>query len=112
MPSQEELEQGLNWASSKIEEESEPTPDVSNIVIKEIEQKLEKEALAQSYTYEPLLQFFAFEHLPGMLQEVSRPFSELAQRMVRNLPANIERKEMLRKLLEAKDCAVRAFIYK
>jgi len=91
---------------------SKPSSDVSNIVIKEIEQKLEKEAIARSYTYEPLLEFFAFEHLPGMLQEVSRPFSELAQKMVKNLPANCERKEMLRKLLESKDCAVRSFIYK
>jgi hypothetical protein len=59
-----------------------------------------------------LLQFFAFEHLPEHLQAVSRPFGELAQRIVETLPDNPERKAMLRKLLEAKDCAVRALIFK
>jgi len=97
---------------------ADPAPDVSDVVIEDLKRKKELEAektrraLARSYTYEPLLQFFAFDHLPGMLQEISRPFHELAVRMVRGLPANSERKEMLRKLLESKDCAVRAFIYK
>lgn len=31
---------------------------------------------------EPILQFFAFEHLPAHLQDVSRPFGELAARIV------------------------------
>ena len=55
-----------------------------------------------------MLQFFAYEHLPEHLQEVSKPFSELAQRIVDTLPMNPERTVALRKLLEAKDCAVRA----
>lgn len=58
------------------------------------------------------LQFFAYEHLPAHLQAVSRPFGELAQHIVRSLPANAERSAGLRKLLEAKDCAVRALLYK
>lgn len=61
---------------------------------------------------EPMMQFFAFGHLPAHLQNISRPFHELAQAMVQALPRNAERTTMLRKLLEAKDCAVRAHLYK
>jgi hypothetical protein len=58
-----------------------------------------------------MLQFFAYDHLRGDLREVSKPFCELAERIVATLPANAERTVALRKLLEAKDCAVRAVIY-
>jgi ATP-dependent Clp protease ATP-binding subunit ClpA len=61
---------------------------------------------------EPLLQFFADEHLPDHLQERSRPFADLARRLVETLPSNPERSMALRKLLEARDCAVRAKLYK
>jgi hypothetical protein len=61
---------------------------------------------------EPMLQFFAYEHLPPAMQEKSKPFGELAVRLVETLPRNPERTAALRKLLEAKDCAVRASIYK
>jgi len=60
---------------------------------------------------EHIEQFFAFAHLPPAMQEVSRPFGELAQRIL-ELPRNPERTVALRKLLEAKDAAVRAFIAK
>lgn len=59
-----------------------------------------------------MLQFFSYAHLPAHMQEVSKPFCVLAQRIVDTLPANPERTVALRKLLEAKDCAVRAAIYK
>lgn len=55
-----------------------------------------------------LLRFFGYEHLPQALQTVSQPFSQLANWVVDNLPAGPERTVALRKLLEAKDCAVRA----
>jgi hypothetical protein len=58
--------------------------------------------------HEFLLQFFTFEHLPDRLRSVSEPFSVMAHRLVAQLPRNPERTTMLRKLLEAKDCAVRA----
>jgi hypothetical protein len=61
---------------------------------------------------EPMLQFFAYEHLPEHLKRVSAPFGDLAQQIVETLPRNAERTVALRKLLEAKDCAVRALIYK
>jgi hypothetical protein len=61
---------------------------------------------------ESLLQFFAYEHLPVDLQEHSKPFGDLARRICETLPRNPERTVALRKLLEAKDCAVRARIFK
>lgn len=61
---------------------------------------------------EPIIQFFAYKHLPENLQAVSRPFFNLAARIVEELPRNPERTTSLRKLLEAKDCAVRAALYR
>lgn len=59
-----------------------------------------------------LLQFFKYEHLPTHLQEVSKPFGDLAKYLSETLPFNPESTVALRKLLEAKDCAVRAVLYK
>lgn len=61
---------------------------------------------------DPMLQFFTYSHLPEPLQAISREFSLLAQGIVVSLPRNPERTIALRKLLEAKDCAVRAKLYK
>lgn len=58
-----------------------------------------------------MLQFFKYEHLPAHLQEASKPFCELAARIVEKYPSNPERTVTLRKLLEAKDAAVRTLIY-
>jgi hypothetical protein len=59
-----------------------------------------------------MLQFFDYAHLPEHLQDISRKFAELAHWAVDNLPSNAERTAGLRKLLEAKDCAVRAKLCK
>lgn len=61
---------------------------------------------------EPLMQFFEYAHLAERFQAVSKPFGELAQKIVADLPRNPERTTALRKLLEAKDCAVRALLFK
>jgi len=61
---------------------------------------------------EYLMQFFGYAHLPENLQEVSKPFHLLAEVIVAEVPRNPERTVALRKLLEAKDCAVRAMIFK
>ena len=75
---------------------------------------------------EHILQFFAYAHLPPKLQMVSKPFCELAFAIVEGdncaasggttfggpLPRNPERTVALRKLLEAKDAAVRALLAK
>ncbi len=58
---------------------------------------------------EHILQFFEYSHLASEeLREVSKPFCEHAHRLVETLPRNPERTVALRKLLEAKDAAVRA----
>ena len=56
---------------------------------------------------EHVLQFFAYDHLPERLQAVSRPFHDLAVK-VAGRSSNPETTVALRKLLEAKDAAVRA----
>lgn len=56
---------------------------------------------------EALLKFFVYDHLPANLQEISAPFSELANSMANRLDGP-ELTAGLRKLLEAKDCMVRA----
>lgn len=55
-------------------------------------------------------QFFSYDHLPPHLQAVSKPFSEMKDMIVNDLPRNPERTVALRKLLEAKDAAVRALV--
>lgn len=60
----------------------------------------------------PIMKFFDFAHLPEHLQVVSKPFYELANGLVAVLPDNEERSVFLRKLLEAKDCAVRSALEK
>lgn len=59
---------------------------------------------------EPILQFFKYDHLPAYLQDTSKPFYDMAIRLEAALPRNPERTVALRKLLEAKDAAVRASI--
>lgn len=59
-----------------------------------------------------LLQFFEYKHLPEHLQAISRPFGDLAAWIEATLPDNPERTTALRKTLEAKDCAVRANLFK
>lgn len=59
-----------------------------------------------------ILQFFKYDHLSEPLKAVSKPFCELAALMDKTLPDNLEKRVGLRKLLEAKDCAVRAVIHK
>lgn len=54
------------------------------------------------------MRWFAFEHLPPQLQEVSQPFHRLATHLVDTLERSPERTVALRKLLESKDAAVRA----
>ena len=61
---------------------------------------------------EPILRYFSYGHLPVDLQQVSKNFGALAVLIVGELPRNPERTVALRKLLEAKDAAVRAQIAK
>ncbi len=56
---------------------------------------------------EAILRYFTYAHLPEHLQAISKPFSELAEKLANDLDGP-EVTVALRKLLEAKDCAVRA----
>lgn len=55
-----------------------------------------------------ILKYFAYRHLPAALQEVSAPFYAMADELDSKLPDCAEKSSGLRKLLEAKDCMVRA----
>ncbi|MEU0807353.1 hypothetical protein [Streptomyces sp. NPDC005970] len=55
-----------------------------------------------------IVRYFEYEHLPADLQTVSRLFHDLAQDLLDILPDGPELTACLRRLLEAKDCAVRA----
>lgn len=58
----------------------------------------------------PIMQFFTYAHLPERLQVVSKPIGDLARQIDETLPDCAEKSAGLRKLLEAKDCFVRAGI--
>lgn len=67
----------------------------------------------KKFIMEKLIQFFGYEHLPTEeLRNASKPFHDLAQWMLANLPPNPESTVAMRKLLEAKDCGVRSRVYK
>lgn len=85
-------------------------PSAEEIRIKT--QRIQEELTANAAPTDRMLQFFTWSHLPPHLQAVSEPFGVLANRIVDTLPSNPERTVALRKLLEAKDCAVRALLYK
>lgn len=55
-----------------------------------------------------ILRHFTYAHLPTHLQAVSEPVAMLAADMESLLPDGPEKTVGLRKLLEAKDCFVRA----
>lgn len=59
-----------------------------------------------------LLRWFEYEHLPPHLQEVSAECYAVAHNLAGVLPDGPELSTGLRKLLEAKDCFVRAAIEK
>ncbi len=69
-------------------------------------QEFTPEEIAQDH----ILQFFHYAHLPEALRERSKPFCDLARQIITATPRNTERTVALRKLLEAKDANVRAFV--
>lgn len=56
----------------------------------------------------PILRFFRYEHLPLNLQERLKEFYQFAHHINKGLPESAEKSAGLRKLLEAKDCFMRA----
>lgn len=59
-----------------------------------------------------VIKYFAYDHLPAKLQTVSEPVHKLAHIMEAELPDGPEKSAGMRKLLEAKDCFVRAALEK
>lgn len=57
-----------------------------------------------------MLKWFAYGHLPSHLQLISSPFHDMAQTICSQIEPGPERTVALRKLLEAKDAAVRAVV--
>ncbi len=55
-----------------------------------------------------IMEFFKYLHLPPALAKVSKGFCELAENVTDTIAPGPERAVALRKLLEAKDAAVRA----
>lgn len=55
-----------------------------------------------------ICRYFEYDHLPAHLQAISKPCADLADAMVAELFDGPELTAGLRKLLEAKDCFVRA----
>lgn len=58
-----------------------------------------------------MLRWFEYEHLPPKLQDVSRQFHFVAHSIAESIESGPERTVALRKLLEAKDAAVRAALH-
>lgn len=56
------------------------------------------------------LRWFEHDHLPEDLQEIARPIAELADLMYESVGSSAEKSAGFRKLVEAKDCFVRAAI--
>ena len=60
---------------------------------------------------ERMMRWCAYEHLPATLRPVSEPFHDLAKHLISCTVAGPERTVALRKLLEAKDAAVRSVVW-
>ena len=67
----------------------------------------------EGYRFFPVLVNFDYSHLPeGPIQDTSKMFHDLAWNMFETLPPCAELSVGLRKVLEAKDCGVRAMVMK
>jgi hypothetical protein len=60
---------------------------------------------------ERMLKWFDYAHLPVSLQAISKPFADLALHLRDHVDGGPERTVAFRKLLEAKDAAVRAALH-
>ena len=61
----------------------------------------------RNYYPSEILKYFAWQHLPPVLADVSQRFHKLATQVDVRMPESEEKQVALRKLLEAKDAAVR-----
>jgi hypothetical protein len=82
--------------------------EIVSVVMQELDRSHNRGAL----NTDPLLQFFAYDHLPCRLQPTSALFGSVATTVVETVPHNPARDQALCRLLEAKDAAVRAMLWK
>jgi len=61
-------------------------------------------------TGERMMKWFSGLHLPEELKEIVYEYRSLARKIIETIPVGPERTVALRKLVESKDCAVRAII--
>lgn len=73
----------------------------------EIEWKAE---YGKRMSQDPVAPFFKYDHLPPALAAISKPFCDLAETIGTLVPMHQQRNVALQKLIEAKDCAVRAYL--
>jgi len=83
-----------------------------NEILTDVFTAMQERATMSGEPYEPVLQWFEYRHLREDLQPTSKYFHDLAHQMVQDLPQSPERTVALRKLLESKDAAVRAKLWK
>lgn len=63
---------------------------------------------SRHHSTQQIARYFAYEHLKTPMRQVAEACAGLAEDMIRTLPDGPELTAGLRKLLEAKDCFVRA----
>lgn len=78
------------------------------ITFEEMYKKNTGRTVHQNIAIKEMLTFFQYEHLKGERKAVSKAFYDMADKIAVVLPSNRETTVTLRKLLEAKDCAVRS----
>ena len=61
-------------------------------------------------TGERMMKWLSYEHLPADLVPCVKSYNDLGMQICQHIPAGPERTVALRKLIESKDCAVRAII--
>lgn len=69
---------------------------------------IDPETKAATISANPIMRYFEYEHLPEKLRQISQQFSQIAWYTIEVVPPSAERTAGLRKILEAKDCIVRA----
>ena len=109
-----ELEELMTDLSASIEDqEPEDIASYFGVDVELVEKAISNGAVTYQDVYNKVkgLKYFGYKHLPEKLQELSKPFCDLAIEIdeAKETSNNPEEVEMcLRKLLEAKDCLVRA----
>jgi hypothetical protein len=94
------------WVNNNVKPFMDHGYEIKNIAVKTTEDPAP--ARVDKQDPEGIMRFFEYEHLPLQLQKVSAPLCDLAQKLDKELPNGAEKVAGLRKLLEAKDCFVRA----